>query len=148
MFNDERLEAFSFTPDVINPNNLLISDGKFRIVDKLDKTDVKEPNTFYTLVEPLMVRYSPEYYAGTDEKLFKTRQNIVNKCILASEKAHLSFKENSLTDTCSDYIITQITNDQQSNITGIIPILETMRANNASLDERLKTIVDYFKPRN
>lgn len=78
-----------YTPDVINPNNIIISDGKFKLVDQLDKTHCKDPNSLYTMFEPLLVRVTPDFNAEYDKDLVHMRGTIYNKCIRAAKKVGL-----------------------------------------------------------
>lgn len=100
-----------YTPDVINPNNLIISDGKFKLVDELDEVHCKEPNSFYTMVEPLLVRLTPEHNAEYDEKLIGMRQTIFNKCLKAAEKTDLPMSSR-LRYQYSDYVLQKILQKQ------------------------------------
>ena len=134
-----------YTPDVINPNNILISNGKFRIVDKLDKTSVNKPNTFYTMAEPLLIRYCPEYYAKRDEALLLERQNILQKCIIAAEKAGLSFEPNPLTDEFVDFYLSSLANDGKKCFYHTpVRDIKNMRSNGVPTKQRVEYLKDYF----
>ncbi len=78
-----------YTPDVVNPNNIIISEGKFKLVDQLDKTHCKEPNSLYTMFEPLLIRITPDHDAEYDKDLVNMRGTIYNKCIRAAKKVGL-----------------------------------------------------------
>lgn len=78
-----------YTPDIVNPNNIIISEGKFKLVDKLDKTHCKNPNSLYTMFEPLLIRVTPDHDAEFDKELTNMRGTIYNKCIRAAKKVGL-----------------------------------------------------------
>lgn len=130
------LSKVYYTPDIINPNNILISDNDFKIVDKLDKTNQKEPNTLFTMLEPLLLRLSPESYARFNEKLLQPRNEIFKKCLIASEKAQLPI-ENSLKYEFSDYYLGDIL---RNNNVSFIESLKSSRNNGDSVNVRLDLI--------
>ena len=138
------LQVFSkiyYTPDIINPNNILISDNQFRIVDKLDKTKQKEPNTLFTMLEPLLLRLSPESYANYKESLVEPRYNIYKKCLIAATKANLPL-ENSLKYEYSDYYLASIL---KTYFTDTHDNLAKMRNQGVSLENRLNYITNHIK---
>ena len=130
-----------YTPDIINPNNILISDNQFRIVDKLDKTKQKEPNTLFTMLEPLLLRLSPESYANYKESLVEPRYNIYKKCLIAATKANLPL-ENSLKYEYSDYYLASIL---KTYFTDTHDNLAKMRNQGVSLENRLNYITNHIK---
>lgn len=83
----------AYTPDVRNPNNILISDNKFKLVDKLETTCEKEPNTLYTMLEPLMLRFNPYHYTDRNSSLTPMRREIFRKSLIASEKHNLPLED-------------------------------------------------------
>lgn len=107
------LSKVYYTPDIINPNNILISDNEFKIVDKLDKTKQREPNTLFTMLEPLLIRLSPESYVHYKEELVEPRAKIYKKCLIAATKANLPI-ENSLKYEYSDYYLGDILKTRSS----------------------------------
>ena len=107
------LSKVYYTPDIINPNNILISDNEFKIVDKLDKTKQREPNTLFTMLEPLLIRLSPESYVHYNEELVEPRAKIYKKCLIAATKANLPI-ENSLKYEYSDYYLGDILKTRSS----------------------------------
>jgi len=82
-----------YAADFNNPNNWIISDGKIKLVDKFDKVDVPEPNSFYKMIEPLILRLMPfedeHNFAKYNPKLVEMRATIFNKCLRAAKKADL-----------------------------------------------------------
>lgn len=100
-------KLMSFTPDIINPNNILIADGQFRVVDKLDKIQQKNPNTIYTILEPLIIRLSPETTANRSNELFPHRINIFKKSLIAGEKAELPLQSTTKYEF-SDFVLNEV----------------------------------------
>ncbi|MCD8377252.1 MAG: hypothetical protein LUB59_00525 [Candidatus Gastranaerophilales bacterium] len=78
-----------YAPDVINPNNVLIVDDRIRIVDKLETTSIPNPNSLYTMLDPLLIRFMPEKYAEADASITGDRIQIFKKCLIAGEKSNL-----------------------------------------------------------
>ena len=135
--NKANFTKIYYTPDIINPNNILISDKNFKIVDKLDKTKQKDPNTLFTMLEPLMIRLSPESYASYNEKLVLPRQNIFKKCLIAAEKANLPL-ENSLKYEYSDYYLALITKDKDPTASTIIEEAKRLRRKGIPENKRIE----------
>ena len=135
----------SFIPDIANPNNILIAGGKFKIVDKLEATTVNEPNTFWTMVEPLLLRYTPFSYAKYDTMLRDTRREIFKKCVYASEKAGLSFKQNEVVDSRMKEFLKDILGDNDGvYIDYSFNYLNQMRQGGENLEKRLKILEELF----
>lgn len=135
------LSKVYYTPDIINPNNILISNKEFKIVDKLDQTKQKEPNTLFTMLEPLLIRLSPESYAHFNEKLVEPRSTIYKKCLIAATKANLPI-ENSLTYEYSDYYLGDILKNRKSVSH---EYLRKMRLRDEPLENRLDYIENAMK---
>ena len=122
-------------PDIINPNNLLISDGKFILVDKLEKVPFKEPNSVYTMLEPLIIRMTPEKEASHSNKLTNIRKNIFRKVLIASEKCELPL-DSPVKYEYADWILNDVIGIKNNVISDLI----RMRNCGVSLDERIDTI--------
>lgn len=127
-------------PDIINPNNLIIADQKIKLVDEFDKTPIVKPNSIYTMLEPLLYRLSPVTYVPENPELFKPRQEIFKKCLIASEKAELPL-ENRAASPYADYLINVLTG---KNIDSIISDLDCKRIQGMSLKDRLNYIEKSF----
>lgn len=130
------LSKVYYTPDIENPNNILISGNEFRLVDKLEKTSAKEPNSLYTMLEPLLIRLSPESYASYNKDLIEPRYQILQKCLIAAEKADLPL-ECPLKDRFSNYYLDSIFKHPSSSY---ISALQELRYYGASIDNRLDYI--------
>ena len=90
-----KLQQETYTPDIVNPNNLLISDNRFVLVDRLDAVPFKKPNSIFTMLEPLFLRLTPETDASF-ERINKDSNDVVNfrkkifkKSLIAAEKTGL-----------------------------------------------------------
>ena len=123
-----------YVPDIINPNNIIISDNKFRIVDKLDKVPVKNPNTLFTMLEPLLLRVTPEESTKYNPKLVEPRKNILKKCLISSEKAELPMNS-PMTWEFSEWTLADVLPES-----GFVEELYRMRAKKVPLDERIEYI--------
>jgi len=99
------LRKVYYTPDIINPNNILIANNHIRLVDKLNKTHISEPNNLFTMLQPMLLRLTPEDYIHNRPELTDARTAIIRKSFVAAEKADLPLKENSLIDPYTDYYI-------------------------------------------
>ena len=132
----------SYMPDIINPNNILISNGEFKLVDKLDKINYKNPNSIYTMLEPLVLRLSPEATAKREANLFGYRREIFKKTLIASEKAELPL-ESDLKYPYSDYIINDVVD---SNAVTLLEKVKELRNNGIPKEDRIKLINKVFEP--
>ena len=131
----------SYVPDIMNPNNILISEGQFKIVDKLDKVPLKNPNSIYTMLEPLMLRLSPEATANRDCNLLGYRRNIFKKTLIAAEKAELPL-ESSIKYPYSDYVLNDIVD---SNAVSLVEKMKELREDGISKDDRVNLINKVFE---
>lgn len=138
-------EKVSFCPDFVNPNNILISNGKFKIVDELEAVKVDEPSTFWTMVQPLMLKYTPISWAEYNMLACKNRKEIFKKCVYASEKAGLSFDRNDLVDIRTKVELEKILGDWDGSfIDYTFSCLNSMRKAGDSLETRLKILEELF----
>ena len=80
------VKKLTYIPDVINPNNLMISDNKFVLVDELEKVPFKNPNSVYTMLDPILLKLNPEKTAEKNNDLMDVRKTILKKILSASEK--------------------------------------------------------------
>ena len=135
------LSKVYYTPDIINPNNILISNNEFKIVDKLDKIKQKEPNTLFTMLEPLLIRLSPESFADFNENIINERNEIYKKCLIASVKANLPMESN-IKYPYSDYCLNNIL---KNHVTQNINDLNKMRNKKESIENRLDYIYNEIK---
>ncbi len=135
------LSKVYYTPDIINPNNILISGNEFKIVDKLDTIKQKEPNTLFTMLEPLLIRLSPESYADFNEKILNERNAIYKKCLIASVKANLPIESN-IKYPYSDYCLNNIL---KNSVTQYLYDLNKMRVKKESIENRLDYIQNKIK---
>lgn len=130
-----------YTPDIKNPNNVLISDNHFRIVDELDKIKERKPNTIYTMLQPIMLRLTPDAPVHREESLITDRRNILRKTMIAAEKAELPLNVNSAIDPYAGYYLDDITGQCS---TKMIDLLSDMRKNMFSQKERVDFINKAF----
>lgn len=131
-----------YTPDVKNPNNILISENKFKLVDKLETAYEREPNTLYTMLEPLMLRFNPYHYTDRNSSLTPMRREIFRKSLIASEKHNLSLEEKSakLADV--------LDNNVELNAKLMIKTLNRMRYSGKDLNARIDYINHELLPHN
>lgn len=126
-----------YSPDIKNPNNILIADNHFRVVDDLDKTDIPQPNNIYTMLQPLMLRLTPETPVAFEEGLVGDRKNILRKTMLAAEKADLPLNPNPLIDPQAEYLLNNVTDGEYSSM---IELVGDMRNKGFDKKERLEFI--------
>lgn len=126
-----------YTPDIKNPNNVLIADDRFRIVDDLDKTQISNPNNIYTMLQPLMLRLTPDTSVEMDfnKDVLHNRKNILRKTMIAAEKANLPLEQNELIDPHADFYLDNVTGN--NNYTSMIPLIRDMRTKGFSLKDRV-----------
>ncbi len=97
-------KQYYYEPDTINPNNFLIVDNHFRIIDDLCRTEVEQPNSITTMLEPLLTKISTSEYAVFLEELTAPRREIFGKILRASIKTDLteppSFSAERILEEC------------------------------------------------
>lgn len=123
-----------YTPDVINPNNIIISGNKFKIVDKLEEVKVENPNSLFTMLEPLLLKLNPEQPTMYKESLVEPRKNIFKKCMISAEKVGLPLNSEQKWEF-SDFTLIDILGDSYP-----FNKLAKMRGEKAPLAERLAFI--------
>lgn len=123
-----------YVPDIINPNNVIISNNQFKIVDKLEKVSEKNPNSVYTMLEPLLLKLTPENPTGYNEKLVDIRKNILRKCLISTEKAYLPLDSKSKWEY-SEWTLAEILPS-----ISILDDLQELRQQQKPLKERLEFI--------
>ena len=137
-----------YTPDIRNPNNIIISDNKFKLVDKFDKTLYEEPNSVYTMLEPLLIRLSPEKIASYNEQLEPKRIEILKKTLIASEKNNLPL-DSLLKYPSSNFVLSDIirlkANKNVQSPGEIIQYLNELRNYDAPLNKRIAFINQSLK---
>ena len=127
-------KKMGYIPDVINPNNLMISNNRFVLVDELEKVPFKNPNSVYTMLEPILLKLNPEKFADKNNTLKDVRKNILKKILSAAEKHTLPL------DSPTKY---EYSEWALSNIIGSSNILNdiaNMRAQNIPTAERIRNI--------
>ncbi|MCR5265018.1 MAG: hypothetical protein K6E29_00310 [Cyanobacteria bacterium RUI128] len=124
----------TYVPDIVNPNNLLISDNRFVLVDELEKVPFRNPNSVFTMLEPLLIRLNPEKEAPKNEGLKGVRKNIFKKVLIASEKSGLPL-DSPIKYEYSEWTLGDILGS--SNILGDV---KEMRAKSMSTEERIANI--------
>lgn len=124
----------TYVPDIVNPNNLLISDNRFVLVDELETVPFKNPNSVFTMLEPLLIRLNPEKEASKNESLRGVRKNIFKKVLIASEKHGLPL-DSPIKYEYSEWTLGDILGDSN-----ILDTVKEMRAKNMSTDERIASI--------
>ena len=126
-----------YTPDIQNPNNVLIADNHFRIVDDLDKTKISNPNNIFTMLQPLMLRLTPDTSVEMDfnKDVLHNRKNILRKTMIAAEKANLPLEQNELIDPHAEFYLDNVTGN--NNYTSMISLVGDMRAKGFSLKDRI-----------
>ena len=134
-----RLHKKSFIPDVINPNNLIISDGEFRLVDSLEKVNQENPNSVYTMLEPLLIRVTPNTHATADKSLLPMRKQIYKKILISAEKCMLPL-DSPIKYNYSDWVLKEILYGQN-----ILDNLRRMRTSKTPISERVNLIEDFAK---
>ena len=91
---------FHYEPDTDNPNNFLIFNQQFRIVDDLDPVEIDEPNSIVTMLKPLITKISTEENAEFVPELVARRNEIFKKCTIAAAQNELplgnSFMEQAI----------------------------------------------------
>lgn len=96
---------YHYEPDTINPNNFLIFNEHFRIVDDMDPVKLDQPNNLTTMLRPLINNTSTDEKAVFSTELVPLRREIFKKSSIASVKHELplasSFMEEAeFEETC------------------------------------------------
>ena len=135
-----------YTPDIMNPNNIIISNNEFKLVDKFNKTPYEEPNSVYTILEPLIIRLSPNQIASYNKKLEPERIKILKKTLIASEKNELPL-DSLLKYNSSDFVLADIIRQKQNSQPPgeIINQLKDLREYNTPLNKRIEFINESLK---
>ena len=127
-----------YMPDFLNPNNFLIVDNKFRIVDELIATPIECPNDFLSLVEPLLLRYSVTHLPDYKRELVDLRRTILKKCLIAAEEAGLPLENKiSENDKLLKELLQKITKTQTNDL---MLVLKNMREDNHPINVRIELI--------
>lgn len=132
----------SYSLDTINPNNVLVSDNSFKLVDSFNKSLVKNPNSVYTMIEPLLTRMTPSNLSEFHADSVIPRRNIFRKILIAAEKAELPL-DAPAKDEITDYILNKICSDNKKGIQSPLNLfltLENMRSQSVPLKERIASI--------
>ena len=137
-----------YTPDIMNPNNIIVSGNKFKLVDKLDKIPYENPNSIYTMLEPLLIRLNPDKIATYNPEIVTDRRNILQKTLIAGEKAKLplgSIQAYASADYVLDQITKRVKNKNDITPVEIIDKLKELRYQDASTNERINFIKETMK---
>lgn len=98
--NEIKSGRFHYEPDTENPNNFLIYNEQFRIVDDLDPVEFEKPNSIVTMLKPLITKISTEENAEFVPELVAKRNEIFKKCTIAAAQNELplgnSFMEQAI----------------------------------------------------
>ena len=87
------------------------------------------------MLEPLIIRMTPEKQASKNEKLIDIRKNIYRKVLIASEKNELPL-DSPIKYEFADWTLSDILGFENN----IIEELKHMRAQKRPLSERVETI--------
>jgi len=125
---------FYYEPDTENPNNFLIFNNQFRIVDDLDPVPIEAPNNLSTMVKPLLVQIADGERAEFMPELAEMRKEILKKSILGAVKNDLpqpqSYTEEALID-------------KSIELAGLEK--ETLAIKNAICEKSIATIEEIFR---
>lgn len=124
----------TYVPDIINPNNLLISDNKFALVDQLETVPYENPNSVFSMLEPLILRMNPDTPAKANSELTGIRKNILKKILIASEKSELPL-DSPIKYPYSEWVLNDLTGKAD-----ILTDLGNMRKNKMPINERIEAI--------
>ena len=124
----------TYVPDIINPNNLLISNNKFALVDKLDRVPYENPNSVYSMLEPIILRMNPDTPAKQNDKLTGMRKNILKKILIATEKSELPL-DSPLKYPFAEWVLGEITGAR-----GILSDIQKMRNDKLPVEKRIEEI--------
>ncbi len=102
--NEIHSGKYYYEPDTENPNNFLIFNGQFRIVDDLDPTPLEQPNNVTTMLKPLLVKVATNEEAEFAEELIAPRREIFGKILRAAIKTDLpepmSYTDERILEQC------------------------------------------------
>lgn len=139
----------SFVPDIINPNNIVVSGDEFRIVDEFRKVPCYKPNTIYTMLTPILLKIKPNAWSYSNEKLYDARKDIFKKILIAAEKSKLPLAAKSRHDGyAAKCTLNDILGDKSSETgigTNVISKMREMRRQGLPLEERLKKLEENFE---
>lgn len=138
-----------YVPDIINPNNFIVSGDEIRMVDDFRKVPCKNPNTIWTMLTPIMLKINPENWASPNPDLIEQRKSIFKKILIAAEKKQLPLVTKSRQD--GEYAKSTLNHllgdsDKPYGIgTDVISKMREMRKQGIPLEERLKRLEENFE---
>lgn len=166
---DALMRKVYYTPDTINPNNILIADKEFRVVDNLEPIHIaKNPNSLYTMLEPLVIKLAPETYAGElddrPKEMLPFTRTIIKKSLIAAEKTGLAidpqeidrskiksareaFEADQIKSEHADWYLSKTYSDNQTHFPflKLTKQLSDMRKSGTSIADRLGYIDEQLK---
>jgi len=81
--------AYSFYFDERNPNNFLMTNDAFKIMDEVELLRGQDMNNLSSMLNVLVHKYDLQHYTAFDKALIEPRREILKKCLLANEKAKI-----------------------------------------------------------
>lgn len=138
------LDGLSMSFDYVNPNNFLMVGKKIRVVDNLDnKWTYRDSNNIAKMFEPFIQVFAPMTSVSFDKNLVPQRQELLKKCVLASERAELRidyFNRGDSSVISSTLELSGLKIWQES----LIKKLEEFRRTIPDMTERLKAVKEYL----
>ena len=140
----KKLGDRGFLPDVVNPQNIIISGDKFRIVDDLDK--IKTKATLFDVLRMLLLKYSQGFYAEPNPHLFEQRKEILRKSIIAGEKADMQIGDSLFINEEEEYVLEDIMYNGQTGICNIFnKLFHAKEYEKVPLEDRIEMINKHFE---
>lgn len=132
----------SFAFDIFNPNNFLLVGDKIRIVDDLDIIGKKRYNNMASMLDPFIGKIHVASSAVFDKALIPQRKNILEKCILASERAELPIDFSLTQDDVIGESINLAGIKQDYDV--ILDTLAKFRKTVPNLEKRINAVKEYL----
>lgn len=87
--NEIEVDGYNYAFDTLNPNNFVLVGNSFRIVDEVDRTVKKAPNSIAGLLRVFLELMDVDNLAPKDFMNIDMRHSLLKKIILAGEKHEL-----------------------------------------------------------
>ena len=141
----KKLGERGYIPDLVNPGNIIISGGKFKIVDELDKLNNPKV-TLFDVLRMLLIKYSQGFYAEPKPQLFETRKEILRKSLIAGEKAQMQIGDGLFINEDEEYVLEDLLYNHHTGACKIFnKLFYANKSEKVPLEERIDMINKHFE---
>ena len=128
--------------DTYNPNNFLLVGDEIKIVDDICETEFDNPNNLTSMLKVFLLRYSVDIEASFEKALVPQRRKILEKCIIANEKAELPidyfYHENCILEESLNLV------DIKSTHESLLAKIREFRNNIPDKNQRIDAVKEYL----